>query len=970
MQQSPKLKSLIFLCVSFVLAFACSAQVAYHNFNSNDGLPSNEVYCVLQDHDGFLWFGTDHGVVKYNGYNFKTYTTADGLTDNTVLEIKEDDEGKLWFLTFVGGLNYFDGLKFVAHPNNDTITKLCSKSLPTSWGVMKNYELWLGFSNKGFYKIEANKVESITDTIPGSSDSVTLYVLSFNDNKYVYTFLRNGKLDVIKRAELSDISSITISKKLMPYPNLNISLHKLPDGALLLNQWNYVLHINKHQKCIGYNWPINIQTLQNKVTANGKVWLTSRNMPTYSLALNNDAIQFIDSIAFSSSVSNIISDRQNNYWVTTTDKGIYMIPNDKVRIYDYSHLHSSGKISGLLSDSKSLYAILPEGKLLEIDTLLSGRIREPLMKEPGPISSLSFRKNGALLSNQDTSLNCFAHLHSYITQIEEIAGHQYLIGTPSGLYICKGSIETSTPASLGFSKRITGFHKLSDQKYAVGTISGLYYILLDAKPRIVADNVVNDVRITSVKTFKNIFAVATRGKGVYINIDNHFYNVNETGRLINNLAEEVYFENDSTLWVATFKGVSKIYFHVKNLSLVTRVKNYTENDGLCSNQVNSIAGFNGYIWLATNEGLCYLRPNALSEDTAHIPLYFGAILVNGEKHPADSLVLTHDENNIFIEFNALYYKAIGGIRYKVRLKGISPWKYTTLNYIQYYSLPPGDYQFEVAAEDKDGKYRSEIHTLSFTIKPRFVDTLFFKIVLALMVVMLALIIISSIFSYQKLKATNVIKLLQAEFKALSYQINPHFIFNVLNSIQYYILKKDTDNAVHLLGSFSLLIRRIVNNSKQQYISVIEEVECLREYMDLEKMRLDNKFDYRINIDSGIDIEEKNILPMIIQPLVENSIWHGIVPSSKPGIINIDFKKENGNIICKVEDNGVGIHATWAKEKSQNNLSMAMKNVRERLKIIGELNDSTWEIKTEDKSVSDPTQSGTIVTIVFPSTKSK
>jgi sensor histidine kinase YesM len=141
-------------------------------------------------------------------------------------------------------------------------------------------------------------------------------------------------------------------------------------------------------------------------------------------------------------------------------------------------------------------------------------------------------------------------------------------------------------------------------------------------------------------------------------------------------------------------------------------------------------------------------------------------------------------------------------------------------------------------------------------------------------------------------------------------------------------------------------------------------------MDLEKMRLDNKFEYTINIDSSINVEEKNILPMIIQPLVENSIWHGIVPSTQPGIISVDFKKENGTIVCQVEDNGVGINTSIHKEKSQNNLSLAMKNVTERLKIIGELNDSTWAIKTEDKSVGDSSKSGTIVTIIFPALKEK
>jgi LytS/YehU family sensor histidine kinase len=220
-----------------------------------------------------------------------------------------------------------------------------------------------------------------------------------------------------------------------------------------------------------------------------------------------------------------------------------------------------------------------------------------------------------------------------------------------------------------------------------------------------------------------------------------------------------------------------------------------------------------------------------------------------------------------------------------------------------------------------------------------------------------------VFNYQRLKAQNVIKLLQAEFKALNYQINPHFIFNVLNSLQYYILHKETNNAVHLLSSFSMLIRKIVNNSRQQYVSVLEEVECLKEYLDLEKMRLDNKFDYELNIDSSIDIERKNILPMIIQPLVENSIWHGIVPAERQGKISIEFKKVDGKITCVVTDNGVGIQDK--KEKSQNNLSLAMKNVSERLKIISELNNSNWAINIVDRSTLATGETGAVVTVVFP-----
>ena len=973
MDYRPGLKYLLTILLLALLPGRSIAQVAYHNFNSNDGLPSNEVYCGLQDHDGFLWFGTDHGVVKYNGYNFKIYTTADGLTDNTVLDLKEDDNGKLWVLTFNGGLCFYDGSKFAPHPNNDTLTKLCSRRSPNAWEVMQHNEVWLALTNDGFYRVNNTEAESLSDKTPNRvNDSMNIYIIRLNNGKTISTVLYGRKMKTIVRPKISSFSNFTVAEKVMPFQNLNFSLYVRNDGSMLLNQWNYLLYINQKKESISYRWSANVQTYQIRAVANGKVWLTGRNMPTFSLSFNHDSLQFIDSFQLSKSISNLLLDHQGNYWLTSLDKGIFMIPNEKVHIFSQLKSDALDKVTGLAKDSKNLYATLPEGKLFIIDTLFKGHVQESPVKIPGPASAITFRQDGSQLSNQDSSFDWFSLKYTYITHIIELTPQRYLIGTLSGLYIVDHKTVIFESLSKGMNKRISSIAKTGDNDYAIGTVSGLYYLSLGNEPVLKEEPLLANIRITSIKTgHEHIFGIATRGKGIYIHTGGEFYNISEKNHLISNLAEDVYFENDSLLWVATFKGLSKVYIGLKKESLSTKIKNYSKEDGLCSNQINNVSGFNGAIWLATNEGLCYFNQKDLTEDTAILPLYFGAVSVNGTKRSSDSLVMNYYENNVLIEFNALYFKAIDGIRYKVRLNNIGPWKYTGLNYIQYFNLPPGEYHLQVAAEDGDGKYKSDIHTLTFIIKPKFTDTVFFKILLGILVLLIAGGIISTIFSYQKLKSTNVIKLLQAEFKALSYQINPHFIFNVLNSIQYYILKKDTDNAVHLLGSFALLIRRIVNNSRQQYISIIEEVECLREYMDLEKMRLDNRFDYSINIDSNIDIEEKNILPMIIQPLVENSIWHGIVPGSAHGIISVDFRKENDTIICVVEDNGVGINAKPANaEKNQNNLSLAMKNVSERLKIISELNDSTWAIKTEDKSVKDPMLHGTIVTIIFPAVKNK
>ena len=968
----PILKNLLWLAGWLVPEMLC-AQVAYHNFNSNDGLPSNEVYCVHQDREGYLWFGTDHGVVKYNGYNFKTFTTADGLTDNTIFSIKEDDDGQLWFLTLAGGICYFDGSKFLPHPRNDTIIGLFTRQHPTSWEVFNNKLIWLGLVNLGFSQIGPEKVESYLTWYSTSRnyayDSISLHLLILTASKYIYTSIYgNRDFSIRGNKNILDDRSFSVGQKDWRSTSQNFILTKLKDNELLMAENDNVLYLRNNKIQSKLSLPIATKVTQLRLI-NNQLWMSAMNLVPYSFSLDKNEFHVTDSVYFNNSTSDIFRDRQGNYWFTSLNKGIYLVPNKRVAIFHNKYLDQGSKIGCFTADSNHLYVALPDGKILKIGNALSSGLIAGGDKAGKVVTAIVVKKDGTVISSVTEIIHSISRFSFNIVKIIEIGKDEFIAGGPLGIALIKNNDIAFNSRKIHFQKRVTTIAALSPGNYLIGTITGLYYFN-SGNHEIREDKLLRSERITNAKSLnQSVFAVSTRGKGVYINIENKFHNISEANGLVSNLTEDLYFENDSTLWVASFKGLSKINFLPIHDSLFTKIRNYTKEDGLCSDQINVITGFNGFIWLGTNEGLCYFRPVDLSDDTLNIPFYFGNIYVNGDKKSPDSLDLRYDQNNFLIEFNAIYYKAVSGIRYKVRLKGRGGWKFTNQNFIQYFNLPAGNYELQVAADDKFGKYRSEIRSLRFIIHPRFIDTILFKSLIALFFVLIAGIIIYLVFNFERLKAQNVIKLLQAEFKALNYQINPHFIFNVLNSIQYYVLKKDTGNAVQMLSSFSTLIRKIVNNSKQQYVSVLDEVECLKEYLDLEKMRLDNKFEYEINIDSSIDIEKKDILPMILQPLVENSIWHGIVPSEKTGKIKIDFKEHEGKTVCIVDDNGVGIHyKNINKIKSNNNLSLAMKNVSERLKIISELNDSSWLLKTEDKNDLGEGESGTVITIIFPAIK--
>lgn len=234
-----------------------------------------------------------------------------------------------------------------------------------------------------------------------------------------------------------------------------------------------------------------------------------------------------------------------------------------------------------------------------------------------------------------------------------------------------------------------------------------------------------------------------------------------------------------------------------------------------------------------------------------------------------------------------------------------------------------------------------------------------------------LIILFLIFVFNRLKVTqkqNKLidhqRTIQQKLKALSAQMNPHFIFNSLNSIQYYIIKNDIGNSKLFLSKFAGLMRKTLDNSEYTFISLEDELEALKEYIELERLRLDDQFEYSINVDSSIDPDDVNIPTLLIQPYVENAIWHGIAKKKDQGKIIIDIKKEDDRILCVIDDNGVG------RLKSQNmetdsHKSYAMNITKARLDLINTLEDDIININIIDKTDNEGNPTGTTVQLFVP-----
>ncbi|MBU2938840.1 tetratricopeptide repeat protein [Lacinutrix sp. C3R15] len=206
-----------------------------------------------------------------------------------------------------------------------------------------------------------------------------------------------------------------------------------------------------------------------------------------------------------------------------------------------------------------------------------------------------------------------------------------------------------------------------------------------------------------------------------------------------------------------------------------------------------------------------------------------------------------------------------------------------------------------------------------------------------------------------------LKVSNTELKALRAQMNPHFIFNSLNSIQSYIAKNDIENATNYLTKFSKLMRETLEKSTQKEITLTEDISILKTYLDIENKRANNSFTYNINIDETIDAENTLIPPMILQPFVENSIIHGLRKSTERGKICINYTKEKDMLICSVEDNGIGRAASAANTPNTNKHSLGMRITKSRIEIINKIKDTKGNLHIIDKP------NGTKVEVKLPLT---
>lgn len=442
--------------------------------------------------------------------------------------------------------------------------------------------------------------------------------------------------------------------------------------------------------------------------------------------------------------------------------------------------------------------------------------------------------------------------------------------------------------------------------------------------------------------------------------------------LSNDVVYGVLIDSRGSWWMSSNRG---LMIYTPGSSLVHSLTQSSRIQSLEFNEGTFLKTRDGRLWFGGINGINYFRPEALRINATPPGTAITGLRVMERTFPFDSfyhlgkpILLRHNQNFLRIDFTGLSFVNSAQNRFQYKLEGLDEtWIEAGDNRsAAYTNLPPGNYTFMVKSCNDDGIWSSDSAMLYIQIQPPYWRTWWF-LLLVLILFFSALLLVFRIRT-STLRRNYQLSLAETELKALRGQMNPHFIFNSINSIQYYVLNKSPGEAYSYLAKFSSLMRQILQNSRFSFIPLDQELQSLETYLELEKLRLDGNLDYSITLDQSLRGAQVMIPSMIIQPYVENAILHGLTPLQdvRPHL-SITMEQTENHIYCVVQDNGIGREQSRILNslRRSRHESTGMSVTRQRLEMLNRRFKDKVSVAIADLKDEQGKACGTRVAIYIP-----
>jgi ligand-binding sensor domain-containing protein/two-component sensor histidine kinase len=955
------MKRLLILCFLLICwKWALSQHYSFVNYSTANGLPQSQVTSIEQDHLGYLWVGTLGGLSRFNGKEFRTFSTDDGLLNNRISVVRKI--GEALFIGHEGGLSvYRNGkVKTWSFPRK-------FRNIPVSDIVWFDHSFVVSTNGAGLFLLKDNQLTALSIY---SKSKVKLH-METAVHVYAEDDLRVRDMHVFKkelwigtRAGVINGSQVNRLRHIRELDAYNVSGISSLNGKIYLTTFNgeFIAFDYRKKSTHQVKGIDPLATIRGCFpTKNGKLLVYSNTgVSIFKAGKKLVSLNAVTGLP-TENIRSAFCDRNGTIWMGSEGKGLIRYTGSTFRYWNVAIGMPSELILSIIKDRDN--------------TLWLGTYDRGIL----------FKKQGEgfvhIPQSKDMTIWC---------SMLSVDGYHWFGTGTSLIAVSNHKIERTFVYEDGLpGTKISSLFQLSKNSFLVGGDEGLS--LYQGKRFI-------RIKSNELLIVRNICRI---NNAIYCACDKGLYLLkNRELILVKSLQEPCYSlttDGKGCLWVGTERGVFRVeknkanpihyardaasntinflHFHRgvlylgSNNGLIklkdpytsqTKAVFYGMDEGLIDLETNLNAFFmdkRGNGWFGTASGLMNFHASGLQKPREKPQLLIKRILVNFEplSKSLTSETTHHSKftapfelpsykNSVTFELDPVELSKHNGLTIQYKLSGEqAKWSpFSSNSTLTFNNLPSGDYTLFARAVTKNGDF-SKTLTVRFSILPPLYLTWWFIFISVLLVS-------SGIFGFfrfrinvertrgEKEKLGYTSRLLILEQQALNASMNRHFIFNALNSIQYFINTQDRQSANKYLTNFAKLIRKNLDTSEEgNIISLQQEIDRLDIYLSLESMRFPNRFDYTIDIAKGIPAEQILIPAMLIQPFIENSIIHGILPNEdKKGLLLLSFSMKRNELIIKINDNGVGIETSIQRKKQSAHKSQGTDLIRKRMDILGKV----------------------------------
>lgn len=953
----------------------------YRHFDVENGLPSSEVYQSFQDRNGYMWFATDLGLARFDGYTFETFDTHDGLADNVNFSFFEDAHHRIWLSGHSIGLSYISDSGIFHYAHNDVLRKEVAPKVIRNFEVDIHGNVRFTISGQGvLYTINTEgqiKKDVLPDKgfegrfygaqeIPLGQTLVNTCRLGPLEMDTANILLRRMLVDGRTRDHVLKLQKGTFEK--------SASLHSVnyiktgPDAFVFLTN-GIMMEVTAEGTELTWPMPFEITNSLNK-DSEGNIWFGT--FGSGLVKVSKDRTLPIEQYFKGKTVSHINQDREGGYWVCTLNDGVYYIPDWEIRSA-VGRLQNNTWVRALLKKDSVMLAGQDDGVLYQWHISNMGfPIAEPyqtkLLKRTYSLKEFGQR----LLSTSNNHMGVFPFKGF---SIENFPGRTAIVASNGRVWIAGGSDVSAYENGKevfsmvdSFGTELNGLALIEiNQSIWVGHRVGLYEI---KNGQLTDHSLLHPelgVRVNDIKAFRDGIVLATPN-GVFYYANNKLELLAGTTEMQFSTCRTLEVESSSTIWVGTNRGLGKLNIPAPlSTSDITRSQLFY-SDGLSSGNIYDIELTDKYVWTATTAGVDFLPKKYKPTPLPEIPIQITEVQVNGKPRAFPSGVeLAPGNNDLLFTFKGLCLRCGGKVLYKYRLIGAdSSWKETNSQLVQFANLAPGSYRFELMVASYSGTWNESRKIIEFYIKPRIWQIPWVQWVLVIGVIVLTAFLIRRRFQNVRKQNKFELEIDQLKFQALNAQMNPHFVFNAMNAIQQFVLRNDVRMSNKYLGKFARLTRLVLDNSREQLVDLQSDLDALRIYIELEALRFPKLFEWKVEVDQTLNPMAVKIPPLLLQPLVENSIKHGLVPKNGDGLLTISILLENNQLHCIVTDNGIGREASsLAKNKRLDHKPVGLGHTQKRIELLENMHGKKVHYEIMDLKSENGAPEGTRVSLRLP-----